>query len=1008
LNLPSARGRIALLAIALVAVLQPFSLVADASTARRATRLQPKSPSPTVAASSQEQASAPLDAPRAEALRVLLDEALAGAPFALEEIELLNRFAFDGTISELEADVVISRALYARYVATHTLTNEQEMLLDAYTRAVERRARGILDAKRERLEREEAEWAKAPRAPEVAPSNDTCSGALIIPTGPLPQCSAVVADITDATTTGDPGVPSCQSDVSRSVWFRFVPQASGSYRFTTCAGDGTMTTVDDTVMAIYTSTNGCNGPFTEIPVGALTDGCDDDSCSAEDDQSVITTQLVGGTTYYIVVWKFGASAPTAGNTAVQVCVNTATAPMTPANDTCSGATPLTLNIPATGSSANGTNDYQLAAMSPCFPTGQTATTAAGRDVVYSFTAPSAGSYSFRIQNFTASAAGGSSSDLVLYLASSCPAATPGTPVTVNCTVASNASSSTVSGLEELTCVPLAMNQQVFLFVDEAALGSGASFSVLAEACNAAETEPNNTPATADAFACGIVGGVNPGSDADFYAIGTPATGSRIFAAVDASTATPSADLDLRVNTSTDTLEYDDSNDDALLGAASANVAGTIANGSPLFLQVDRNGSPAPTSTGSPYRLYAVVQPPIAMATAETEPNNTTATADAAENNYFAGTLATPSPSTDVDLYRFTATAGDLVFIGLDGDPLRNLTPFDGKLELLDASGAVLVTVNDGAFSSSSASGAGTLFAIAPFSPGEALVTRATASGTYYVRVSAGSTSTTTAAGDYLLSISLDCQAGGGGAPTLGTDTVGIYAISTGAFFLRNTNSSGAADTVFSFGPATAGLIALSGDWDGDGDDTIGIYDQPTGTFFLRNSNSPGPADLTFTFGAGGNAIFPVTGDWNGDGVDTIGIYNQATGAFFLRNSNSSGGADLTFTFGAGNDVPISGDWDGDGDDTVGIYNVAAGAFFLRNTNSNGGADIVLTFGPGGVGVVPVTGDYDGDGDDTIGIYNQATGTFFLRNTNTTGGADLAFSYGPTTGVQPLIGDWDGF
>ena len=109
--------------------------------------------------------------------------------------------------------------------------------------------------------------ATGPRKTAAIPSNDTCAGALpISPT--LPACSAVVADITDATTTGDPTLPSCQTNVSRSVWFTFTPSSTGYYRITTCADQGAATTVDDTVMAIYTSSGGCAGPFTEIPFSA--------------------------------------------------------------------------------------------------------------------------------------------------------------------------------------------------------------------------------------------------------------------------------------------------------------------------------------------------------------------------------------------------------------------------------------------------------------------------------------------------------------------------------------------------------------------------------------------------------------------------------------------------------------------------------------------------------------------------------------------------------------------
>jgi hypothetical protein len=244
-----------------------------------------------------------------------------------------------------------------------------------------------------------------------------------------------------------------------------------------------------------------------------------------------------------------------------------------------------------------------------------------------------------------------------------------------------------------------------------------------------------------------------------------------------------------------------------------------------------------------------------------------------------------------------------------------------------------------------------------------------------------------------------------GGPVAGADTPGIYAAGTAAFFLRNSNSSGPADIVSTFGGA--GNTPIVGDWDGDGDDTLGIYVPSTSTFFLRNSNSPGAADLTFGFGAAGSSFVPVVGDFDGNGTTTAGLYDPATGNFFLKNSNTPGAADVVFSFGAGGAglVPLAGDWDGNGTDTVAVYNPTTGAFFLRNANAPGPADVVFTFG--GAGLKPLAGDWNGDGTDTVAVYAAAGGVFFLKNSNTPGAADLTFGFGAGGGVIALAGDWDG-
>lgn len=237
-------------------------------------------------------------------------------------------------------------------------------------------------------------------------------------------------------------------------------------------------------------------------------------------------------------------------------------------------------------------------------------------------------------------------------------------------------------------------------------------------------------------------------------------------------------------------------------------------------------------------------------------------------------------------------------------------------------------------------------------------------------------------------------------------SVGVTVSTSGAWFLRNSNSGGAADLVFGYGAPGTGFVRLSGDWDGNGTHTPGLYDPSSGAFFLKNTNAGGGADLVFSFGAGGAGFLPLVGDWNGDGIDTIGLYGSTTGVVFLRNTNGSGPANVTFSFGpaGGGLLPITGDWNGDRIDTIGLYVPTTGAFFLRNTNTNGGADIVFTYGASQM--KPVAGDWNGDGRDSIGVYESGTGAWFLRNLNSPGSADLVFTYGPPMAV-PMTGDWDG-
>ncbi len=102
----------------------------------------------------------------------------------------------------------------------------------------------------------------------------------------------------------------------------------------------------------------------------------------------------------------------------------------------------------------------------------------------------------------------------------------------------------------------------------------------------------------------------------------------------------------------------------------------------------------------------------------------------------------------------------MIFVSLDADPDRNATPINPALELLDSGGAVLIAVNDSGSTSNNTASPGTLTGSNPSSPSEGLVWRARVSGTYFVRVTIGTTSTgATGTGNYLLSISRNCAVG---------------------------------------------------------------------------------------------------------------------------------------------------------------------------------------------------------------------------------------------------------
>jgi hypothetical protein len=153
----------------------------------------------------------------------------------------------------------------------------------------------------------------------------------------------------------------------------------------------------------------------------------------------------------------------------------------------------------------------------------------------------------------------------------------------------------------------------------------------------------------------------------------------------------------------------------------------------------------------------------------------------------------------------------------------------------------------------------------------------------------------------------------------GDDTVGIYQPASGRFFLRNANSPGAPDISFTYGGSHAAseVVPLVGDWDNDGDDTVAIFVRAGRQWRLRNANSTGSPDLVFTFGPTGS--IPLAGDWDGDGTSTVGVATRGGNLVWrLRNSNSTGSPDLQFGFGSRTGTPVVADWDGNGTTTVGV------------------------------------------------------------------------------------------
>jgi uncharacterized repeat protein (TIGR01451 family) len=521
-------------------------------------------------------------------------------------------------------------------------------------------------------------FAADPLAP---PANDECAGAITIPDGPYPLVMPPV-DITSATPQGSDDPDACPGNgVDQDVWWSFTPSDSGGYVFSTCAGGGDAppadgSTVYDTVLGVL---DGCPA------AGAATLVCNDTAarCLAYVpfapyvDQSTGAATLVAGHTYYIFAghWSGDVGGVTAGFNQIALAVSKADGPQ---NDTCSAPAPLALDRITQGTTMQATNDYRSPA--GCFQGfGQIPSSANGIDVVFSFTPPDADTYSFRYVQDDSGAALRSQSP-VLYLADNCPAPNNAAPIT-GCIAAANRMDDQTTGngnrSEEISCVPLAGGTPYYLFFDDRFTdNAGGPLAVEVTRCRK-ETEPNDGIATATpyvpnagCFMEGTSAPSGPAGDVDFYDLGAPPAGSKIFAALDAA-ASNQSDYTMRLTTATDTIGYDDNDGTSWVGGNAPIIAGPIAPGGEIYARV--NSVPA-VAGNEPYSLFARIETGAAQSEAIPDDHSVDGsltffkgTTKVTGGGFVTGTMASVN---DSDCFEFVAHEGDNIVAFADNNPSR--------------------------------------------------------------------------------------------------------------------------------------------------------------------------------------------------------------------------------------------------------------------------------------------------------------------------------------------------
>ncbi|MDO9185136.1 MAG: T9SS type A sorting domain-containing protein [Bacteroidia bacterium] len=195
------------------------------------------------------------------------------------------------------------------------------------------------------------------------PANDTCSKATS-----LVVYGAACGGATTGTVAGASqslaALP-CTGTAEDDVWYTFV--ATSSTHDITVVGSTSFNAVMDL------RSGACNG--TNITCK--------DATTAGGTEVINATGLTVGTTYYVRVYDFGATAP--ATTTFTICVTTPT-PSTPANDDCAGATSLTVYSATCGGATTGNVVGATQSLPAILCSGFTGT--ANDDVWYSFVANS--------------------------------------------------------------------------------------------------------------------------------------------------------------------------------------------------------------------------------------------------------------------------------------------------------------------------------------------------------------------------------------------------------------------------------------------------------------------------------------------------------------------------------------------------------------------------------------------------------------------------------------------
>ncbi len=502
-----------------------------------------------------------------------------------------------------------------------------------------------------------------------------------------------------------------------------------------------------------------------------------------------------------------------------------------------------------------------------------------------------------------------------------------------------------------------------------------------------DCEPNDGFASAvllDPLPCvEIVGEIDPAGDTDYFRV--DASGGE------------NAWISTITDDDTVLYLYDwegnliESDDDDGAGLGSLIAAPYLPDPGTYYIKVKAYDS----SDTFSYDLYLTVANASDLETEKLTNNDTAAASQLLDlDQWVTGSM---SASTDVDWYRFTATAGQTLAFQFDDDPGDAGTgSFDAVLGLYSAAGATLLEEVDHE-------------GMGPDEP-EDLIYENPATRYLWLKISHDGASFT--AGDYYLALSIadeyicstptpsptsttspspvvptpptppatsspvpTASPPPSPSPTQASQLIRILDDSFRPRFIRVNpgrtvawrNEGSSLHTTTCFGEWNSGTM-LPKDVFSHTFSSEGVYDyvclfQPstlTGRVVCAYATpTPQPTAMPSSTPESGSS-WAV--DFDGDGISDIGIFRESSGLWAIRGQTRS-------YFGGSGDEPVPADYDGDSTTEIAIFRESSGLWAVRGVTR-------AYFGSSSD--QPLPKDYDGDGSCDIGIFRESSGLWAVR------------------------------